>query len=123
MHKYSSLVSPPGPVVPLRVSASAESNPIRVPALLDSASDVTIIPEEILAMLKVEAVDSALSNGVFGPLQTGDVFKVFLGVEQDALEGFRVLGWRGRFALLGRDVLNQYHVTLDGPNQTLTIAR
>ena len=123
MYRYSSLVSPPGPIVPVRVSASVESNPIRVPALLDSASDVTIVPQEILAMLGVEAVDSALSDGVFGPLQTGDVFKVFIALEQDAPVGFRVLGWRGRFALLGRDVLNHYHVTLDGPNLKLTISR
>jgi len=116
------MVSPPGPVLPIRVAASAESSPIGVPALLDSASDITIIPQKILAMLGVESVDSALSDGVFGPLQTGDVFKVFIAVEQEAPEGFRVLGWRGRFALLGRDVLNRYHITLDGPNQTLTIA-
>ncbi|MDE2940675.1 MAG: hypothetical protein OXR67_17415 [Chloroflexota bacterium] len=96
---------------------------MRVPALLDSASDVTIVPQEILAMLGVEAVDSALSEGVFGPLQTGDVFKVFIAVQQYAPEDFRVLGWRGRFALLGRDVLNQYHITLDGPNQTLTVTK
>ena len=123
MYKYSSLVSPPGPVLPVRVSASVQSNPIRVPALLDSASDVTILPQEILTMLGVESVDSAFSDGVFGPVQTGDVFRVFIAVEQDAPESFKVLGWRGRFALLGRDVLNHYHVTLDGPNLTLTIAR
>ena len=74
-------------------------------------------------MLGAEAVDSALSDGVFGPLQTEDVFKIFLAVEQDPPEGFRVLGWRGRFALLGRDVLNRYHITLDGPNLTVSITR
>lgn len=123
MYRYSSLVSPPGPVLPIRVSASAESSPIRVPALLDSASDITIVPLEILAMLGAEKVDSALSDGVFGPLQTGDVFEVSIAVEQDLPVSFRVLGWRGRFALLGRDVLNQYHITLDGPNLSLTITR
>ena len=74
-------------------------------------------------MLGVESVDSALSEGVFGSLQTGAVFEVFAAVEQGAPERFRVLGWRGRFALLGRDVLNQYQITLDGPNQTLAITR
>ena len=123
MYRYSNQVSPPGPFLPVQVSASAESNPIRVQALLDSASDVTVVPQDILAMLGVEAVDSALSNGVFGPLQAGDVFQVFIAVEQDAPEIFKVLGWRGRFAILGRDVLNNYHITLDGPNLTLTITR
>ena len=27
------------------------------------------------------------------------------------------------FAVLGRDILNQYHITLDGPNLTLTVTR
>lgn len=123
MYKYSSRVSPAGPFLPIQVSALAESNPIRVPALLDSASDVTVVPQEILTMLGVKAVDSALSDGVFGPLQAAGVFKVFIAIEQDAPECFRVLGWKGRFALLGRDVLNQYRITLDGPNLTLTISR
>ena len=74
-------------------------------------------------MPRVESVDTALSEGVFGSLQTGAVFEVFIAVEQDAPERCTVLGWRGRFALIGRDVLNQYHITLDGPNQTLTITR
>lgn len=123
MYKYSSLVSPPGPVLPVRVSASADSDSVRVPALLDSASDVTILPQKILSMLGIGRVDTALSDGVFGLLQTGDVFQAFIAVEQDAPESFEVLGWRGRFAILGRDILNHYHITLDGPNLTLTIAR
>ena len=123
MYRYSTQVSPPGPFLPVQVSASAQSNPIRVSALLDSASDVTLVPQDILAMLGVESVDSALSNGVFGPLQTGDVYKVFISVEQEAPEIFKVLGWRGRFAILGRDLLNHYRITLDGPNLTLTITR
>jgi hypothetical protein len=39
-------------------------------ALLDSASDVTIFPQDILAMLGVKVVDSVFSGGVFGTLQT-----------------------------------------------------
>ena len=74
-------------------------------------------------MLRVESVDSALGEGVFGSLQREAVFEVFIAVEQDAPERCTVLGWRGRFALLGRDILNLYHITLDGPNQTLTISK
>ena len=68
-------------------------------------------------------MDSALSDGVFGSLLTGDVLQVFISVERNAPNRFRILGWRGRFAILGRDVQDLYHIALDGPNQTLAIAR
>ena len=47
----------------------------------------------------------------------------FISVGDGPPAELEVYGFDLPFAILGRDVLNLYHITLDGPNQTLTITR
>jgi hypothetical protein len=62
-------------------------------------------------------------EGVNGERAARHIFQAFLSIDQDSPHEIDVMTWNEEAALLGRDVLNQYHITLDGPNLALTITR
>ena len=122
MYNYSGRVNPPGPFLNLRVAAAADSPALSVPALLDTGSDVTIVPEYIERDLALAAAEPGLAQGVLGPMSSEPRFIAYISVEQGPPHRVKVLRWAGHFAILGRDILNHYVLTLDGPNLTFTIS-
>ena len=51
------------------------------------------------------------------------IFSAYISVEEGPSEYLEFYSIDLPYAVLGRDILNRYHITLDGPNQTITIAR
>lgn len=123
MYSYSRQQEPPAPFLDIRVSAAAESEPVNVRAILDTGSDATALPDDTLKELGVEPVDSKLIGGISGEKFLAAVFDVFIALEQDEPAKVEVYSWYDNYAILGRDILNKYVITLDGPNLTLTIDR
>ena len=122
-YRYNWLFLPPGPVIPIRVSASAASASVRVLALLDTGSDATAIPDAVAQALNLVSSGTGEIEGVVeGPRKT-DVFSVFLSIDRGEPLSAIVVTWHEDYALLGRDILNKYHLTLDGPNLTFTLSR
>ena len=123
VYRYSGRVNPPAPFVTIQVSASATSQPINVRALLDTGTDYTAVPNYAVEYLRLEQVDSDFTLGVIGPGSYEPLFRTFILVENYPAHEVIANSFDLPYAILGRDVLNQYHITLDGPNQTQTIAR
>lgn len=122
VYNYSRLVKPPGPFLNIKVSADAQSRQIDVLALLDTGSDGATLPEYVQQGLDLTETDSGLVQGVIGPLTARRLFQAFIAIEQNPPHQVNALIWNRPFALLGRDILNNYIITLDGPNLTLTIS-
>ena len=123
MYSYSPRVSPPGPFIFVKVSASAATNPMNVHALLDTGADSSALPVDVAGQLGLPQVDAGLVGGINSRRVLEPIFVAFLSVEEGPPEEFEVYSFDLPFAILGRDVLNQYRITLDGPNLTLTITR
>jgi predicted aspartyl protease len=89
-----------------------------VPALVDSGADITVVPEGVPEALGLPQIGELTVRGIGGtrrvPVYAAEV---------------EVAGWRrvvevvavGGVALLGRDVLNAWVVTLDGPRRALCV--
>ena len=107
----------------MRISGAAQTRAVTVPALVDTGSDVTSIPLAAAQALGLLPVGPALVEGVAKAQIERTIFAAFLSIEQGEPERFEVIGWPEDIALLGRDILNKYVITLDGPNLTLTIDR
>jgi len=114
----SDLFDPPAPLARVTLRAIQTRKVIAdVPMLIDSGSDLTLIPEASVAELgplpgSDKAVELQGFDGRVTAARSVELDLIFLGIT-----------FRGRLAVvdspvgvLGRNVLNRFAVVLDGPN-------
>lgn len=109
--------TPPAPFVYVTLqnpfTGAREGN---APAQLDTAADRTLLPETLVRKLGLPVVDSLRIGGVGGIEQDMPLHPVLLGVHDLPFLRVRVVSSPGEsWVLLGRDVLNEYRMLLDGP--------
>ena len=93
-----------------------------LPAKVDSGAAQTIIPTQIVEHLVLEAVARHNFEGLGGHQVTLSIFRLFLTIRGCPTLELNVAGSDGEpYILLGRDVLNHFHIILDGPNGKLVI--
>lgn len=91
-------------------------------ALLDSGADRTVIPAKVVADLGLSALRTILVGGLGNEPQELSTYSVVMQPRNLRALEVEVLAHEGEtYVLLGRDVLNQLRVVLDGPNQVLEI--
>ncbi len=117
---YDRRRSPPAPVLPVRVGVPGAEPAAALLALVDSGADLTVLPQGVPAALGLPAVGQLTVRGVAGSAQA-TVYAAALEVagRQRVAEVVAL----GGEALLGRNVLNAWALTLDGPAETLRLRR
>jgi predicted aspartyl protease len=120
---YNRQVDPPGPFVHVTLGRhDGTGDTAEWPAQLDTGADQTVVPKQAADDLRLDQVGQISIVG-FGDRPT-DYFTVLvrLAVRQlPALVLEALAGPPGTCVLLGRDVLNQYRIVLDGPQLALEI--
>lgn len=117
---YDASLDPPAPVVPVRISGPVGDEAVMLPMLVDTGADCTLVPAPIVRQLGLPQIDVIGVTGVGGARKRATVHAA--SVE---LGGLRVLARIVAFAdeaILGRDILNQIVVTLDGPGLAMSVA-
>lgn len=119
---YDEAYSPAMPVVALAVDGYA-GQPVRsVAALVDSGADGTMIPVDILDAVHASYEDTVTMHGVLGEGQTVDRYTVAIHVGTIIIHAVHAVAMPpGSECVLGRDVLNDLSVTLNGPAHTTQI--
>jgi hypothetical protein len=122
-YRYSMQVSPPAPFVYVTLQ-----NPLtgaempNVPALLDSAADQTLIPDAFAQALGLTQLSIVTISGVGGIPQAMPSYAALLGIHNLPRQNLEVVGNpKETYVLLGRDVLNNHRIVLDGPQLSLEI--
>lgn len=111
---------PPAPIVRATVRGPSGAAAVDVPMLIDSGSDVSVVPQVV-----VEAVEAAVSPSQVpiefysGAGETWDEARLSVEFARYRFEGLFLVG-EASYGILGRNVLNLLAVTLDGPLLTLT---
>jgi predicted aspartyl protease len=116
---YDASQDPPAPMVPVRVAGPVGDEAVMVPMLIDTGADCTLVPAPIVRRLGLPQIDIIGLTGVGGARQRATVHAASI-----ELGGIRLLARIVAFpdeAILGRDVLNQVVMTLDGPGLTLSV--
>jgi predicted aspartyl protease len=117
---YDRSYDPPMPVVPVRISGVEADGPgILVHAILDTGADCSVIPERHAQLLHLPMVDVASVHGFADGGKTRPLYAARLRIGARNLLA-RVIAY-GSEPLLGRDVLNQLVVRLDGPELQLQL--
>ncbi len=115
-YEYSRDYVPAMPVVEVVLSRAGHTEPtITATALVDSGSDATMIPVGLLTTLGARYVGQARLRGVLGDAQLINLYLVSLRIGAYQVQATQVIGnpETDEF-ILGRDVLNQLIVTLNG---------
>jgi predicted aspartyl protease len=94
------------------VPSSAE---VSITALVDSAADGTMIPIKVLQALGAEYVETRQVRGVSGFAYPVDMYLVKVGIGPHTIYGIQAAAVEHNDeGLIGRDVLNQLVVILNG---------
>jgi hypothetical protein len=128
-YKYLNLGEgiPPAPIFPLIVTPPdwAESD-LRSPmeGFLDTGSDCTLVPLEVLSILGLKIIDRPISiTGVGGSQFQGFPCYLNILIKDFSIQAVRAYGcsWDGlgQRVLIGRDVINRCRIELDGIDRSL----
>jgi len=120
---YDSSYDPPAPVMEFGLGLPREATPRRyMQGLVDSGADVTVIPIRVLTEISAKIVDRRFLSGVTGNRERVSLYQVVIHMPTGVAYGIRAVATkRSEEAILGRDVLNQWRITLDGPGETVEI--
>lgn len=123
-HNYDNRYEPAMPVMVIALrSLHEDSDVIELPALVDSGSDGTLIPLNVLEQVNARRVGQAIIRGITGGRRVINLYEVAIQVGNLALGKFQVVGDDVNDEIvLGRDVLNQLVVTLNGLAQVVEVA-
>jgi len=115
--------NPPAPV--LEVSLSLPINPgdiIKIPALLDSGADMTVIPRTVVQQLQLKYVDEIPAVGFDGNVKNTFVYSAKIIFDKLGEFIIRVITCENDHALIGRDILNKWSVFLKGREKVFEIS-
>lgn len=115
-YPYSEAYDPAMPVIEIGVSLPKRSAAeITTPALLDSGSDGTLIPIDLLESIGAKPVGPARVHGLWGGSRSANMYLVKLYIGPHQLFAVRVAGVNADDeCILGRNLLNHLIVTLNG---------
>ena len=122
-YQYVDEISPPAPFVYLTVrNPEHDLASPEMPALLDSGADRTVIPGKLVTALRLSALRTMLVGGLGNDPHQLFMYSVVIQMRTlQSMEVEVIAHDDESFVLLGRDVLNQLRIVLDGPNQVLEI--
>ena len=122
-YSYNQQIAPPAPFVHVTVRPPERGTAVSdLPALLDTAADITVIPARVAEELQLIPLDEVPNGGFDGRVSWVSTFLVQLALRQSTPKVIRVVASRDEpYVLLGRDVLNDYRAILDGPLLRLEI--
>jgi len=122
-YRYNQQVSPPAPFVHVTLHCPAGATALSdVPAQLDTAADVTVVPAGLVEQLRLVQFDAIPVLGFGGILRTVPTFLIHLTLRGQESVVIEVLSSAEEpHILLGRDVLNRRRLVLDGPRGVLEI--
>jgi predicted aspartyl protease len=122
-YPYSDRYHPPMPAVEVALgSPEADFSVGPLPSIIDTGADITIVPREHLMHLNAPVVASGYLRSPWGGRYNVKIYEVNIRVGGHNLYEVEVAGEPGgREVLLGRNVLNQLDLRLDGPDETVIV--
>lgn len=115
---YNKSFRPSAPVVDCMISGldETQASPRTCQALIDTGADITALPQNIITELKLTKVHRILVAGYneATATQLKDVYTAKVSIPPMAEKIDRVIVTAGEHALIGRDLINHWTVTLHG---------
>ncbi|RIK35789.1 MAG: hypothetical protein DCC55_29225 [Chloroflexi bacterium] len=122
-YEYDAAYFPALPIVEVEVTPFGQDHePSQLVAMIDSGSDGTLIPLPVLRQMKARKTGQITMRSITGARSIVDVYEVTMRLGSHLFPKVRVAADRhNSTSILGRDVLNQIIVTLNGLASTTEI--
>lgn len=116
MLPYDRAFSPPAPVITVEVFKTLQPEQRQtVPAKLDTAADISAVPLRVIQQLALKSDGEIELAGYDNVPASVSTYLVGLELPNARIRRIDVVPIAENYALLGRDVLNLFHITLNGP--------
>lgn len=114
---------PAAPMVEITVTQSPSSKiAFQTTAFVDSGADATMLPIDILNHVKARYIETRQMRGATGHTLDVDTYLVTIQVASYTIRGIQAIAMHtGHEVVLGRDVLNQLEIILNGPAYAVEI--
>jgi hypothetical protein len=122
-YRYTTSCNPPAPFVKVRIrDPHTGSEIVDFPAQLDTAADRSVLPSSVIETLDLGADSQLYFQGFGSEIIELPIYLVGIGIHDlPPILTHAVLGENEPYVLLGRDILNSYRITFDGPQLILDI--
>jgi predicted aspartyl protease len=123
LYSYSTRYYPSMPAVEAALGAPETGFSLGpLSTIIDTGADITTVPKEYLVHLGAPVVASGYLRSPWGERHMVKIYEVNVRVGGHNLYEVEVASEPGgREVLLGRNVLNQLNLQLDGPNETVAV--
>lgn len=123
-HPYDNVYEPAAPVIPIGLGPpNGDSIRRELVAVVDTGADVTMIPAKILRDAGGRIIEKGCLRGILGDPVTVNLYLITVHIGGYPIQGIRAAALKdNREPILGRDVLNQLEIVLNGPAQELWVS-
>lgn len=121
MPAYAAQFHPPAPVAAVVVAHFLTSHSVELTGKIDTGADLTVLPETLVQQLGLSPKGMVWTRGFDGTASRRAAYYVRLRVEGFNVPVVRCVTSARQDVLLGRNVLNRFVLTLDGPRLTFTL--
>lgn len=119
--RYSKDFWPPAPMVPVVIRVPGELQGRRIEGKIDSGADLCAIPDDVVVELDLPPVRIVRAAGFAGHLQEATLYHCSLEIAGHRAAHVEALVTRRRYAIIGRNVLQDLLVRLHGPKQEVSL--
>lgn len=120
-YQYNIGFSPSAPVINIDVSGQIKIEQ-GIKCQIDTGADMTIIPERTISSLGLTPIGIISLEDFRGILQDHLVYRVKIFLCNSEFE-VNVIGGPNDMGLIGRDILNQLVILLNGPREQFNITK
>jgi predicted aspartyl protease len=114
---------PPAPVLVAVLTGMVHRRPqVRLPALIDTGSDLTAIPHTVVKRLHLYAVARIKVEGIDAYVTSTEIYTVRLAITGQPVREMEVVQTEQPFVILGRDWLEHYYLLLNGPERNFLLS-
>ncbi len=119
---YAQTEDPPAPFISVTLSHDIhDERMVGINAKLDTGADITAIPSKVVEQLNLRHSGEMAFEDFDGHLFHKNIYAVHIKLPTGQHGKINVLTIPSDHVLLGRDVINQFRLLLDGPALTLEI--
>lgn len=108
-------------MLPLIVRSPGGAETRHIEGKIDTGADICALPDSVIADLDLPPVRTVRAAGFGGVLQEALLFHVDLEVAGQRNKHVEALSTRRPYAIIGRNILRQFTIRLDGPKSTVTV--